>query len=106
MKAEGWGKYPDGEGRSYYFNVNTGVTSWTPPEGWVDEDEPKNEEPATVSNTASATIATSENISSDANPHGFSNVVKRARQSVITMFSGNTNLLSKAASSLEAPTVK
>merc|ERR1711871_664946 len=51
LKEEGWGKYPDGEGRFYYFNVNTGATSWTPPEGWVDEEPPA---PAATSSSSTS----------------------------------------------------
>ena len=42
LKKQGWDQYSDDKGRIYFFNTNTGQTLWTPPEGWVDDDEEEN----------------------------------------------------------------
>ncbi len=39
-KEQGWKKTKDpSSGKFYYGNPKTGETSWTPPPGWVDEDD-------------------------------------------------------------------
>lgn len=38
-KEQGWDKHVDDKGTTYYFNTNTGETRWTPPEGWINDEE-------------------------------------------------------------------